>query len=170
MNIFKRKPKEYRATSLSELTWQRFKKEKEGMVSLGFILLVILISVLGYLITPDPTPYCNRQQLEIALREPGFRVDMLQVRLSQEVPHHNFLYRMLFGQPDQYRSVPVSRYEVRGDTIAAVLFEHDGSIVTYAKSELADKPVVSRRFLLGTDRYGRDVLSQLMIGSRLVAR
>ena len=167
MNIFKRKPKEYRATSLSELTWQRFKKEKEGMASLGFILLVILISVLGYLITPDPTPYCNRQQLEIALREPGFRVDMLQVRLSQEVPHHNFLYRMLFGQPDQYRSVPVSRYEVRGDTIAAVLFEHDGSIVTYAKSELADKPVVSRRFLLGTDRYGRDVLSQLMIGSRV---
>ncbi|MCR4964648.1 MAG: ABC transporter permease [Bacteroidales bacterium] len=167
MNIFKRKPKEYRATSISELTWKRFKKEKEGMVSLAFILLVIIISVLGYLITPDPTPYCNRQQLEIALRGPGFKVEMLQVQSPQEVPHYNFLRRMLFGQPDQYRSIPISSYKENGNTIEAVLFEHDGEIVTYDKSELADKPVITRRFLLGTDRYGRDVLSQLMIGSRV---
>ena len=73
MSFFKKKPKEYRATSLSELTWQRFKKEKEGMISLGFILLVIIIAVLGYLITPDHSPHCNHQQLELALRSPGTR-------------------------------------------------------------------------------------------------
>ncbi len=166
MHIFKKTPKEYRATSLSALTWQRFKKEREGMVSLAFILLVIIVSILGYLITPDPTPYCNRQQLEIALRSPGFKVDMLQVKHSQEVVRHKFLYRMLFGQPDQYRSVPISAYEDSGDTVEATLFEQQIT-VHYAKSALAPKPVVSRRFLLGTDRYGRDVLSQLMIGSRV---
>ncbi|MBO4488081.1 MAG: ABC transporter permease [Bacteroidales bacterium] len=166
MNIFRRKPEEYRATSLSELTWKRFKKEKEGMISLGFIILVIVISVLGYLITPDPTPYCNRQQLEIALRSPGFKVQMLQVRPSQEVPRHNVFYRMLFGQPDQYRSIPISRYEDLGDSLRVTLFEQQISS-TYAKTSLAPKPVVNRRFLLGTDRYGRDVLSQLMIGSRV---
>ncbi|MBR4135915.1 MAG: ABC transporter permease [Bacteroidales bacterium] len=166
MNIFKRKPKEYRATSLSELTWQRFKKEKEGMVSLGFILVVILVSILGYLITPDSTPYCNRQQLEIALRSPGFKVQLLQVKPEQEVPRHNVFYRMLFGQPDQYRSIPISRCEDLGDSVRVVLFEQQITS-TYAKSSLASKPVVSRRFLLGTDRYGRDVLSQLMIGSRV---
>ena len=39
--------------------------------------------------------------------------------------------------------------------------------VTYTLAELADPPVVTRKFLLGTDRYGRDVLSQLMMGTRV---
>ena len=39
------KRKEYRAVSLSELTWKRFRKDKMGMVSLGFILLVVIIAL-----------------------------------------------------------------------------------------------------------------------------
>ena len=83
-----RKKKEYRAVSLSELTWKRFRKEPEGVISLVFILLVIGIAILGYLITPDHTPYCNHQQLEIAIRPPGFTVQLLQVKqsLCQTVP------------------------------------------------------------------------------------
>ena len=53
MSIFKRKPKEYKSVSLSELTWQRFKKERQGMISLGYILLMVIIALLGYLITPE---------------------------------------------------------------------------------------------------------------------
>ena len=82
MSIFKRKPKNYKSVSLSELTWQRFKKERQGMISLGYILLMVVIAVLGYLITPDSTPYCNHQQLEIALQKPGFKVQLMQVKQS----------------------------------------------------------------------------------------
>ena len=53
MKFFKKKPKDYNSVSLSALTWKRFRKQWEGMVSLGFILLVIVISILGYLITPN---------------------------------------------------------------------------------------------------------------------
>jgi peptide/nickel transport system permease protein len=38
---------------------------------------------------------------------------------------------------------------------------------TYAKADLSPRMVKKQRFLLGTDRYGRDVLSQLMIGARV---
>ena len=62
----KRTPKEYQAVSLSSLTWKKFKKESQGMVSIIYIGIVIVIAILGYLITPDDSPYCNRQQLEIA--------------------------------------------------------------------------------------------------------
>ena len=167
MNLFKRKKQaEYKATSITELTWQRFKKEWEGVVSLGFILLVTLVAILGYLITPDSTPYCNHQQLEIALQGPGFKVDVLQVRPDMEVPRVRVLHKMLFGQPAQYRTVPVSECRLSDDSVHVRLFGQ-ADWQAYARRDLAPEPVVAKRFLLGTDRYGRDVLSQLMLGTRV---
>lgn len=167
MNLFKKKKQtEYKATSLTELTWQRFKKEWEGMVSLGFILLVTLVAVLGYLITPDSTPYCNHQQLEIALRSPGFTVQELQVRPEHDVPKVGFVRKMLFGQPAQYRTIPVSDVRLSEDSVWVRPLEQD-EWMTFSRQEVAPKPVITKRFLLGTDRYGRDVLSQLMLGTRV---
>lgn len=166
MNLFRIKKKEERVVSLSALTWQRFKKEWEGMVSLGFILIVVVIALLGYLITPDSTPFCNHQQLEIALRKPGFTVDLLQVKPENPVQKVGVLRKMFMGQPAMYRTVPVSSFIMEKDSVRVVLFEQSGD-VTYALSELAPQPVVHRKFLLGTDSYGRDVLSQLMMGTRV---
>lgn len=166
MSIFKKKPKEYQSVSLSALTWKRFKREWEGMISLGFILLVVLVSILGYLITPDSTPHCNHQQLEIALRKPGFTVDMLQVKQNIDVPKVNFLQKMLNGQPNAYQTVPISKSIDAGDSLRVQLFEQ-ADWASYAKSDLANTPVVRHTFRLGTDRYGRDVLSQLMLGTRV---
>lgn len=166
MQLFKKKPKEYRATSLSELTWQRFKKEKEGMISLAFIVLVILIAILGYLITPDSTPHCNHQQLEIALQSPGFSVDILQEKQGRDIPKVGFFRKMLTGQPAIYHTIPISKYTETPDSIHAQLFGQS-DWVAYAKTDLAEEPVIHKKFVLGTDRYGRDVLSQLMMGTRV---
>lgn len=166
MSLFKKKPKEYQSVSLSALTWKRFKREWEGMISLGFVALVILVAILGYVITPDSTPHCNHQQLEIALRKPGFSVDMLQVKQGYDVPKVNFFQKLLNGQPAEYQTIPVSNYKNTGDSVRAQLFEQN-DWVCYAKQDLADTPIQSYRFALGTDRYGRDVLSQLMLGTRV---
>jgi peptide/nickel transport system permease protein len=163
------KRKEYRAVSLSELSWKRFRKDKQGMISLGFILLIILIALLGYLITPDSTPDCNHQQLEVAIRPPGFQVQLLQVKLANEVPHRNFIEKMFVGQPSDCQTIPIDSYRTVGDSVYVRLFEDvGGDEVGYARAQLHDeKPVITKRFLLGTDRYGRDVLSQLLIGTRV---
>lgn len=169
MQIFRRK-KEYPAASLSKLAWKRFRKDKQGMVSLGFIILVILIAIAGYLITPDSTPYCNHQQLEIAIRPPGFKVQLLQVKLENGIQKENFLHRMLYGQPSEYQTIPIESHRISGDSVFVRLFEAstDEGEMAYARTALSgDKPVITRRFLLGTDRYGRDVLSQLLIGTRI---
>lgn len=136
------------------------------MISLGFILLVVLVSILGYLITPDSTPHCNHQQLEIALRKPGFSVEMLQVKQNIEVEKVNFLQKMLNGQPNAYQTVPISKSIDSGDSLRVQLFEQ-ADWVSYAKADLANTPIVRQKFRLGTDRYGRDVLSQLMLGTRV---
>ncbi len=163
---FSRKKEEERAVSLSALTWQRFKKERQGMIALGYIVFVVLIALLGYLITPDPTPFCNHQQLEIALQKPGFTVQLLELEPEQDVPHVNFLKKMLFGQPAEYKTVPVESIQDIGDSVTVKLFQQE-YCESYAKSDLSPRMVKKQRFLLGTDRYGRDVLSQLMIGTRV---
>ncbi len=166
MKFSKKRPKEYRATSLSALTWQRFKKEKEGMISLGFILLVILIAILGYLITPDSTPNCNHQQLEIALQPPGFSVDLLLERQPLETPTVGVLHKMLWGQPSQYHTIPISILEENADSVRVQLYGQS-DWVSFARSDLAEPYLKHQTFILGTDRYGRDVLSQLMLGTRV---
>jgi len=163
---FTRKKEEQRAVSLSALTWQRFKKERQGMIALGYIVFVVIIALLGYLITPDPTPFCNHQQLEIALQKPGFTVQLLELEPEQDVPHVNFLKKMLFGQPAEYKTVPVESIQDIGDSVTVKLFQQE-YYESYAKSDLFPRMVKKQRFLLGTDRYGRDVLSQLMIGARV---
>ena len=168
--LFHRQPKQYKAVSLSEITWQKFKREKMGMISLAFIIFVAIVALLGYLITPDATPYCNSQHLEIALRKPGFKVQMLHVNQPQTIEKYGPLHKMLFGQPAQYRTIPIDSYQVAGDTMTVVLFEQDATIgqESFALSDLRpEQPVATQKFILGTDRYGRDVLSQLMMGSRI---
>ena len=166
MSLFGHKKETERAVSLSALTWQRFKKERQAIVSLAYIGLVVIVALLGYLITPDSTPFCNHQQLEIALQKPGFTVQLLELKPEQDVPHVNFLKKMLFGQPAEYKTVPIDTYTVTGDSLTAKLFQQD-YYESYAKADLSQRMVKKQRFLLGTDRYGRDVLSQLMIGARV---
>ena len=103
--------------SLSALTWQRFKKERQAIVSLAYIGLIIIVSILGYLITPDSTPFCNHQQLEIALQKPRFTVQLLELKPEQDVPHVNFLHKMLFGQPAEYKTVPIESLQDYGDSV-----------------------------------------------------
>lgn len=136
------------------------------MISLAFIVLVVLVSILGYLITPDHSPHCNHQQLEIALRKPGFTVELLQVQQPIAAPKVSFFQKMLNGQPYPYQTVPISKSIDAGDSLRVQLFEQS-DWASYAKSDLANTPVVRHTFRLGTDRYGRDVLSQLMIGTRV---
>jgi peptide/nickel transport system permease protein len=144
MHIFRKKRTEEKAFSLSALTWKRFKKEKLGILSLIFLGLIFAMAVLGYLVTPDQTPYCNDQHLEIALLPPGSSVYFLNTPKEQPIKNVGIFQKMLFGQPSRYNSVPIFDDEI--------YFKHKGQ---------------KKTFWLGTDRYGRDVLSQLMLGARI---
>lgn len=169
MIIFSRKKKPVeKALSLSELTKKRFLKEKVGLIALSFIIIVVLIAILGYLITPDSTPYCNDQHLEIALQKPGFKVQMLQLKNQLNTEKVSFLEKMIYGQPAIYKTIPISSYHIENDTLFAQLFAISHVWEPYPINHLdQEKPVIQKKYILGTDRYGRDVMSQLMMGARI---
>lgn len=205
-----RKKKYISSASLSRLAWKRFKKNTLSFISLFFIFIAILISLLGYLITPDPTPFANEQFLELTIRKPGFSVEMLLVRKNEKIIKPNFFKKMIWGEKSIYTSFPFLEYKFIEDNIlieeysdptindgleklfnladivyplspdnsnikqkGKYLFFNDIYGIAHKKSieELKNivksKHIIKRTFLLGTDRFGRDLLSQLLIGTRV---
>ena len=145
-------------TSLSGLAWRRFCRNRLSVISLVVIALFVLTALLGYLITPDRTPHCNQQYLELATLKPGSKATFLCID-----PVQNTKGSILTGRPLPYTAIPVERCSTVGDSVYVVPLA--GEPYTIARDRVVK--VHERTFLLGTDGYGRDVLSMLMIGSRV---
>jgi len=161
--------------SLSAHAWRQFKKNRLSFSALIFIILVALIAILGYLITPDPSPMANAQHLELAKQKPGFKLMMLKVKRNRKIESQNFLHRMIYGEIPEYQYIPISNWTIENDKVWVTAYTpvevKDKKVISYPLSELAneipEKNIVKKRFILGTDRYGRDLLSRLMIGARV---
>ena len=74
MRLFKKRTaQELSGRSLDRMAWRRFRRNPLSIASLVIIGLFSLVALLGYLITPDHTPYCNQQYLELATLKPFSR-------------------------------------------------------------------------------------------------
>ena len=135
-----------------------------GLIVIGAAMIV---AVIGYLIAPDGSPDANRIIVEIGGRKPGFRQQFLLVRKPGDRPAVAFFHLLLFGQEDVYDHVPIDGYRMEKDSLIVRKFVDEG--VYERRAYLLSEPprIEFRRFWLGTDKYGRDILSRLLIGVRV---
>ncbi len=168
--------KEYTAgKSLSAHAWRQFKRNRLAFSALLFIILVALIAILGYLITPDSSPMANSQHLELAKQKPGFSVMMLSVKGNRETAPRNIIEKMIYGKIPDHQCIPISGWKVENGIMQVTEYTpvdvKDKKIITFPVSDLAEdvpeENITKKTFILGTDRYGRDMLSRLMIGARV---
>ena len=163
-----------KSASLSQLAWQRFRKNGVAMFSSFVVILSILIAALGYLIMPDSTPNANEQILEIAARKPGFTVTILKVPKQQAPDNTGFLKKLVYGAERNYFSVPVFKHQMVGDTLLVETYtgatHNEGELKKYLLKDFP-QPIESnfteRTFVFGTDRFGRDMLSRMILGTRI---
>ena len=140
----------------------RFFRNPLSIASLVVIALFALVAILGYLITPDHTPCCNQQYLELATLKPFSHASFLITDEDSLNTQHSTLNTLLHGEPLPYPATPIKEYRYARDRIFAV--PYNGEPIAVADDAAR---VEERTFILGTDAYGRDVLSMIMIGSRV---
>lgn len=155
--------------SFQQAAWRRLKKNRGAVFGLVIIGLAVLVAVFAYYLAPEPSPYANRIILEIGGSKPGFTQTFLKVKKEKTVKGASFIHQFISGQEDAYYYLPITNSERKGDSIIVKKFIDEGvsERLAYANEQLAATPVVTKRFLLGTDKYGRDILSRIIVGTRV---
>ena len=158
------------ASTLSQQAiWKRLKKNNGAVAGLIIIVLSILTAIFAYFIAPDSSPYANRIILEIRKQKPGFTKTFLKVP-KESLVKHGFSHRLLNGTNDAFEYIPINSYRmINNDSIVALKFIDDGveEEKIFDANKLPSAFTTTKKFWLGTDKFGRDILSRIIIGTRV---
>jgi ABC-type dipeptide/oligopeptide/nickel transport system permease subunit len=155
--------------------WKRLKKNRGAMFGLIVIVLAVFISVFGYIIAPDNSPNADLQTVEIQAKKPGYRQEFLRI-FNNEIPDGNWLDHFFSGKKNNYQLVPIKGYQIKGDSLLINKFIDDDTTVVqyYSINQLTNnnpaaiqKNIITKKYWLGSDKFGRDILSRLIIGTRV---
>lgn len=162
-----------RQETSERLFFRKFRRNKLAVAGLIFILLIAFIALSGYLFLPDQSTAANKMQLSIALKKPGFSVNILQP--FPDTLETGFWEKWWNGEAGIEEEIPVDTVYYSKDTLFYRKYSlgHDAPLDYLVaddkmKTHVAEGNHYSRRtYLLGTDRFGRDVLSRLLLGTRV---
>ncbi len=170
-------PKE-KSNSLSILALQKFKKNFWGVLSFCFIAICGIIAIFAYAIASDNSKNANQMHLSIHSKPPGFTVKMLTIPAQQTIDQ-SFVNRFFFGEKNMDTELPIERYVVSDEDIKVSPYS-EGEVIELSKtikrssfpaalttSEIEDTYIREKTFILGTDKYGRDLLSRMLVGIRI---
>lgn len=155
--------------------FKKLLKDKLAFSGLGIILFAVLISFFAYVIAPDNSPNADLQTVEIQAKNPGFS------QLFLKVPKPNFqtshsISELFFGKENKFQWIPIASYKISGNDVEVMKFVDDDtsvvqhySLQTLSPENLSGKNafIEKRKYWLGTDAFGRDILSRLIIGTRV---
>lgn len=161
-------------------------RKPSAVVALGVIGLTCFIAIFAYLFAPDNTPNANRMVVELGAREPGFSKQLLYIPNSAANEQGQSWRDIFTGTTSAASAIPINSYWFDSNTLYVAHYIDEGieDTLSYAVSYLAGNrnaslPTAQQQqfierelleettFYLGTDRYGRDILSRLLIGARV---
>ena len=156
------------SNSYSKTFLKRLFRNKGAMFGLIIILLSFIVAVFAYFIAPDHTPDANMMIVEVGGQKPGFAMHFLKIK--NEPAERNFLLSQLWrGKEEAYALLPVTDYKRVNDSIVVQKFIDEGITErqSFHLSQLMPDYVTTKTFFLGSDKFGRDILSRLIVGTRV---
>ena len=167
----------------NETILRKLWRKPSAAIAICIIVLTCIVAFFAYTLAPDDTPFANRMIIELGARKPGFTKLMLKAPKTLTSTEKGSL---LTGTTSNYQYVPVNSYSFTGDTLTLRHYIDEGLedtlkyafrtllppdqqtlSVTAQQGWLKQYAFLKYRAWLGTDRYGRDILSRLLVGSRV---
>jgi peptide/nickel transport system permease protein len=142
--------KERAAHSLWYYSWIRFKRNRLAMAGMYTIIFLVLIALTAGIISPfDPID----QTLEYATKPIGFKGNVLVRKTTEGIDF-----------------IPIQKInKVAWDSVYYVDYTGANDVILSSDLDGTEEKDWHKEptYVLGTDRYGRDILSRLIYGSRV---
>jgi peptide/nickel transport system permease protein len=174
--------------SFGRQAWKRLLRNKGAVAGMLLIILAVILSILAYVVSPDGTPYANRMMLEAGGQKPGFHIRVLAIRQDRPVEKVGAFSRLMNGRPDTVSYIPIRDWHFEGEyiqvnryldeeetasekySLSQVLYGREipaGSQLKAWQDAVQTDHIHERTYRLGADKFGRDILSRLLVGTRV---
>lgn len=128
---------------------KRFSRNRFAIWGAVYILFLILVSIFGNYLAPDKTEHANHQNISLRFKSPGFQSSSKKVKNQNDSVNDNI--------------VDYTYSKSQGICIDSLTRQSLKGLQNAKQNDDSD----ARTFYLGTDGLGRDVLSRLIIGTRV---
>lgn len=133
-----------------------------GFFSLIYILCIGFIAIFSSYLAPDNSENANYMHVSIHSKPPGFSTTLLLIpseegNFREEIPIRDYAWKANALHYTPYGRAQGYQQSIRIDDFPKNL----------TKEEITQQFIVKRTFWWGTDKFGRDLLSRMLFGTRI---
>jgi len=150
-----------KSNSLNILAWKKLRKDKLSFSALVFILLCVLLGFFAVILSPDSSPMANEMHIELATKKPLTKILFLEF-YKQDIKQVSFIKGLFFGKPSNVNRIPIDKYTAIKNGVTYFPYYSE-----FKQTFIGNYNINSQTFYLGTDKFGRDLLSRILYGIRI---
>lgn len=149
-----------------QLIRKRLLKNKPAVFGLIAIIAALFVSIFAYTFIPDNTPHANDGHIELKKLTPFSTVNFIS---TPTIPNTktSFIVKLFSGFPAFDKKTPIDSSKQIDHNIILYTYRGLGKYTDTLQVSGQEIKSTSSTYLLGTDQAGRDVLSRLILGTRI---